>query len=133
MFSKEVSKKLRQDFWISFGKSYPRKWTLYNTKVKGLSLKFYFDTRRAIVAMDIESEDLERRIELWDKVSSLKNILLNDYLSTAIFDDSFILENQKEISRVYVVLNAVSIHNKGLLATNNDLPKYYNDAIRNVF
>ncbi len=38
MFSKDESKKLREDFWIFFGKSFPRKWILYNTKIKGYDL-----------------------------------------------------------------------------------------------
>ena len=113
MFSKSASKRLRQDFWIAFGKSYPRKWILYDTKIKGLSLKFHFDLKNAMVSLDIELSDLERRIDLWEKVHSLKSILVGKYLPDAIFEDFFVLENQNEISRVYVVLENVSIHNKG--------------------
>lgn len=112
MFSKEESKKLRQDFWIAFGKSYPRKWILYDTKIKGLALKFHFDLKIAMVSMDIETSDLEKRIELWEKLVSLKSILKNDYLQETKFEDSLILENHKEISRVYVQKESVSIHNK---------------------
>lgn len=112
MFSKEEAKKLRQDFWIAFGKSFPRKWILYNTKVKGLYFKFYFDKKKAGVALDIEHTDLEKRIELWEKLSSLKTILKNDYIPDAIYNDYFVLANQKEISRIYIELEGVSIHNK---------------------
>ena len=34
MFNREESAKIRQEFWTSFGKSFPRKWLLYNTKIK---------------------------------------------------------------------------------------------------
>ena len=34
MYSKEESSKLREEFWTSFGKSFPRKWILYRTGVK---------------------------------------------------------------------------------------------------
>ena len=54
MFSKEESKKIRQEFWTSFGKEYPRKWLLYNTKIKGVTLKFTFTTKIAQVSIDIE-------------------------------------------------------------------------------
>ena len=37
MFNKEDSRKLREEFWIAFGKSFPIKWILYKTKIKGLS------------------------------------------------------------------------------------------------
>ncbi len=112
MFSKEESKRLRQDFWIAFGKSFPRKWIRYHTNIKGLSLKFHFHLKFAMVSLDIESDDLEQRIKLWEKATSLRSILLSDYLPDAIFDDSYVLSNQKEISRIYVSLPDVSIHNK---------------------
>ncbi|MCX7548655.1 DUF4268 domain-containing protein [Xanthomarina sp. F1114] len=112
MFSKEESRLLKQDFWTSFGKSFPRKWILYNTKIKGLSLKFHFDTKTALVALDIE-DDLEDRINHWGKILALKSILKDDFLPEAIFEEEYFLENGKEISRVYVLLDApVSIHNK---------------------
>ncbi|MBM1106650.1 DUF4268 domain-containing protein [Aurantibacter crassamenti] len=112
MFSKEESKKLRQEFWIAFGKSYPRKWILYNTRIKGLQFKFDFDVKKARVAMDVDTDNLERRILLWEKLISLKSILTDEYWPEAIFDDSYLLENGKEISRIYLEKDNVSIHNK---------------------
>ena len=112
MFSKEESKRLRQEFWISFGKSFPRKWILYDTKIKGLALKFHFEMKKAMVSLDIDHSDLAVRMELWDKLLSVGSLLKNDYLPEVIFNDSLILDNGKEISRAYVALNNVSIHNK---------------------
>lgn len=111
MFSREESRKLREEFWISFGKSYPRKWILYKTKIKGLSFKFNFDIKKAMVSIDVEG-DLEQRILVWEKLISLKSILLEDYWPEAIFEEYHLLENQKEISRIYTEFNEVSIHNK---------------------
>ncbi|HMQ44990.1 MAG TPA: DUF4268 domain-containing protein, partial [Mariniflexile sp.] len=101
MFSKEESRLLRQEFWTSFGKSFPRKWILYDTKLKGFSFKFHFDTKTALVALDLE-DDLESRINYWEKLIALKSILINDFLPEAIFVKAYILENDKEISRIYV-------------------------------
>lgn len=112
MFSKEDSKKLRQDFWIAFGKSFPNKWIRYDTQIKGLSLKFQFDLKMAMVSIDIETIDLEQRIKLWENIISVKSILLSEYLPEAQYEDSFLLENHKEISRVYVQKINVSIHDK---------------------
>jgi hypothetical protein len=42
----------------------------------------------------------------------LKSILLEEYLAEAVYEDFFLLENKKEISRIYIELNNVSIHNK---------------------
>ncbi len=112
MFSKEESRLLREQFWISFGKSFPRKWILYNTKIKGVSFKFYFDTKKALVALDLE-DDLENRIKYWEVLQSLKTILKRDYLPEIIFEEEYFLENGKEISRIYFPLEQkVSIHNK---------------------
>lgn len=111
MFSKAESKQLRQDFWIAFGKSFPTKWTLYDTKIKGLSFKFHFDLKTAMVSMDIETSDLELRIKIWEQLVGLKSILIDEYLPEAQFSDSYVLEHQKEISRIYVIKEGVSIHN----------------------
>jgi hypothetical protein len=112
MFSKEESRLLRQEFWTSFGKSFPRKWILYDTKIKGLSFKFHFDTKSALVALDLE-DDLENRIKYWEKLVALQGILKKEFISEAIYDEEYILKNGKEISRIYLPLKQkVSIHNK---------------------
>ncbi len=112
MFSKEESRILRQEFWTSFGKSFPRKWILYNTKLKGFAFKFHFDTKKALIALDLE-DDLENRIKYWEKLKALESILRDEYLPDVVFEEEFFLENGKEISRVYLPLHEkVSIHNK---------------------
>lgn len=112
MFSKEESRILRQEFWTSFGKSFPRKWILYDTKLKGFSFKFHFDTKKALVALDLE-DDLEYRIAYWERLEALKSILKDEYLPEVIYDETHFLDNHKEISRIYVPLEQkVSIHNK---------------------
>ena len=129
MYSKEESRQLRQEFWTSFGKSFPRKWILYNTKIKGLSLKFYFDTKKAFVSLDLE-DDLENRINCWEKLQSLQTILQDEYLPKTIFEEECFLDNGKEISRIYVPLDQkVSIHNK-----NNwrDTMEFFNEHM-NLF
>jgi len=112
MYSKEESRQIKQLFWTSFGKSFPRKWILYNTKIKGFTFKFHFDNKTALVTLDLE-DDLENRITYWEKLQSLKSILHKEYLPDAIFEEEYFLENGKEISRIYVPLDKkVSIHNK---------------------
>ena len=126
MFSKEESRRLKQEFWTSFGKSFPRKWTLYNTKLKGLSFKFHFDNKTALVALDLE-DDLEYRIKYWEKLLALKPILLDDFLPEAIFEEEYILNNEKEISRIFISLEQkVSIHNKN---TWRDVMEFFNEKM----
>ncbi|MCO4822919.1 MAG: DUF4268 domain-containing protein [Flavobacteriaceae bacterium] len=124
MFSKEASRQLKQEFWTSFGKSFPRKWILYNTKIKGLAFKFYFDTKKAFICLDLE-DDLENRINCWEKLLALKTILTSEFLSDVIFEEAFFLENGKEISRIYLPLvQKVSIHNKN---TWQDVMVFFNE------
>ena len=126
MFSKEESRILRQEFWTSFGKSFPRKWILYDTKIKGLSFKFHFDTKKALVALDLE-DDLENRISCWEKLQSLQSILREDYIPDVIFEEEFYLDNGKEISRLYLPLqHKVSIHNKN---SWQEVMVFFNDTM----
>lgn len=111
MFSREESAKMRQEFWTSFGKSFPRKWILYQTKIKGLSFKFNFDTKKAMVLMEIEGS-LEHRIKYFEKIQSLQDILERDFLSNVVYAESYELDNGKEVSCIFVEKKGVCIHNR---------------------
>ena len=112
MFSKEESKKMRQEFWIFFGKRYPRKWLLYNTKIKDFSLKFSFDTKKAQVSFDVSSNEPIYREYYFEKLLSLKKLMEEDISNAIVFEENYILNNGKSTSRCYVQLDDVSIHNK---------------------
>lgn len=113
MFSKEESAKIRQEFWTSFGKSFPRKWLLYNTKIKGFSFKFVADRKKAMVCLDIEGSDEVANELLFEQLLSLKTILTEEYLPEVIFDSSYELDNGKIVHRIYVNHEEkFSIHNK---------------------
>ncbi|WP_378188399.1 DUF4268 domain-containing protein [Aquimarina sp. W85] len=111
MFSKEQSKHMRQQFWIGFGKKYPRKWLLYNTKIKDLSLKFSFSTKQAQVSIDIEHTDELLRAYYFDKLVSLQSLLIESCGEDFTFEENYSLENGKVISRIYATKEKVSIHN----------------------
>lgn len=112
MFSKEEALQIKKDFWIAFAEEYPRKWLLYNTKIKDVTFKFYVDNKKAQVLLDIEPKDEEKRKIYYEKVESLKTILLEDYLDDVIFERNFYLETGKVISRVWVEKTGISINNK---------------------
>ncbi|MDB4065165.1 DUF4268 domain-containing protein [Flavobacteriaceae bacterium] len=113
MFSKEESAALRQEFWTSFGKSFPRRWLLYNTKIKGVSFKFVANRKNAMICLDIEHSDEIANEILYDQILSLKTILIEDYLPEVIFDSSYQLENGKIIRRIYINHTVkFSIYNK---------------------
>ena len=127
MFSKEESAQLRKEFWTSFGKSFPRKWLLYNTRIKDFSFKFVADKKQALVCLDIESFDRTKNELLFDQVLELKNILTEDYLPDVIFDELYVLETGKIIHRVYVKYNGeFNIHNKN---TWQNVYYFFNEAM----
>lgn len=133
MFSKEEALQIKKDFWIAFAAEYPRKWLLYNTKIKDVTFKFYVDNKKAQVLLDIEPKDENKRIIYYEKVESLKNILLEDYLEDAIFERHFYLENGKVISRIWVEKTGISINNKNTWNTVFDFFNEKMDAFERFF
>ncbi|WKW45390.1 DUF4268 domain-containing protein [Myroides sp. JBRI-B21084] len=113
MFSKEEALQLKKDFWTGFANEYPRKWLLHNTKIKDVTFKFFVDNKTAQIALEIEPKEDEKRKIYFEKVESLKTILLDEYLEDAIFERNFYLPNGKLISRIWVDINQkVSVNNK---------------------
>jgi hypothetical protein len=112
MYSKEEALRIKKDFWIAFAEAYPRKWMLYDTKIKDVTLKFYIDNKKAQVLLDIEPKDEEKRKIYFEKIESLKTILLEEYLPDAILERNYYLESGKVISRIWVEKTGVSLNNK---------------------
>lgn len=113
MFSKEEALKIKKDFWIGFAEAYPKKWLLHNTKIKDVTLKFFVDNKTAQVALEIEPKDEEKRKIYFEKIESLKTILLEEYLPEAIFERDYYLLNGKCISRIWIDIDKkVSVNNK---------------------
>ncbi|NNT72227.1 DUF4268 domain-containing protein [Flavobacterium sp. IMCC34852] len=112
MYSKEEAQRIKKEFWTAFAEAYPRKWLLYDTKIKDFTFKFYIDNKKAQVLLDIEPKDEEKRKIYFEKIESLKTILLEEYLSEAVLERNFYLENGKVISRIWVEKLGVSLNNK---------------------
>ena len=111
MFSKEAAAKIKKDFWVAFGKSFPRKWLLYDTKIKDFSFKFSADKRKAEVSLDIEMKDEIFRNAYYEKIWSLED-MLKDYVGDFRKDEFYTLDNGKVIGRIWVEKEGVSIFNK---------------------
>jgi len=111
MFSKAEAQQIKKQFWTAFAEAYPRKWLLYDTKIKDVSFKFYVDNKKAQVMLDIEPKEDENRIIYFEKMESLRTILHDEFLPEAVFERNFYLENGKVISRVWVELSGISLYN----------------------
>ena len=143
MFSKEEATLLRKEFWISFGKSFPRKWLLYNTEIKGFSFKFVANRKNAAVCLDIENPDELVNLLYYDQMLSLKGLLESE-IPEIIFNNEYELESGKVIHRIYIPFEGkFSIHNKNTWRTCFEffvetMPKFesfyheYEDIIKNI-
>jgi len=112
MYSREETQRLKREFWVSFAEKYPRKWILYDTKIKDFSFKFYVDNRKAQVLIDVEHRNDEKRIIYFEKIESLRNILEDEFVKDLVFEREFYLENGKTISRIWVEKLDVSVSNR---------------------
>ncbi|MDD5150222.1 MAG: DUF4268 domain-containing protein [Flavobacterium sp.] len=112
MYSKEETQRLKREFWVAFAEKYPRKWVLYDTKIKDFSFKFYVDNKKAQVLIDIENRNEETRKIYFEKMESLKSILEADFIEDLVFEKNFTLENGKTISRIWVEKLGVGVSNK---------------------
>ena len=126
MYSKEESLKIKKEFWVQFAATYPKKWLLYDTKIKDVTFKFYVDNKKAQVILDIEPKEEEKRKIYFEKIQSLQSILLEDYLPEAILDRNYYLENGKVISRIWVEKLNVSLNKK---SDWNEIFDFFNETM----
>ncbi len=112
MYSKEEAQQMKRKFWIEFAVKYPRKWILYDTKIKNFSFKFFADNKKGQVSIDVEHRNDEKRILYFEKLESLKTILEDDFIKDLVFEKNFTLESGKTISRVWIEKTGLSISNR---------------------
>ncbi len=121
MLTKEEIKTLRLQFWSEF-EDYsarkkkrlrkPAKWIMNNTGIKQLKLKFDFTETRATVGIDVETRNLDKRIDVFGKLERLKTILEKALGKPLIWELDFTLPTGKSISRAYLETSNVSIYQK---------------------
>lgn len=129
MYSKEETQRLKREFWVAFAENYPRKWVLYDTKIKDFSFKFYVDNKIAQVLIDIEHRSDEKRTIYFEKLESLKSILEDDFVKDLVFERNFVLENGKTISRIWVEKSGVSVSNRKYW---DEIFDFFNDKMHNI-
>ena len=121
MFSKEEAKEIREEFWDQFRrmsagkrvrKNLPGSWMLSNTGIKALNLRFHVDREVAQVGIDLETRNMDKRIELFEKLESVKNLLEKAMELPMIWELEYIRENGKSVSRIYLELPGVDIYNR---------------------
>ena len=121
MFTKEERKQLRLGFWTRFHQLSEKKrirsrrsakWIMNDTGIRQLKLKFHFDEQVATAGIDIETRNLNKRIELYEKLEGLKSKFEDAFGNKLIWESDHILPTGKSISRLFVIFRDVNIYNK---------------------
>ncbi|MBW2961342.1 DUF4268 domain-containing protein [Mesonia aestuariivivens] len=112
MFSREDSKRIREQFWTEFGKQSRKKWILYNTKIKEVSLKFHFDNKKASLGFLITTEDEILKPYYFEKFTNLKALIKEEINNEIVLEEFYETEIGEILSYIYLEKQEVSIHNK---------------------
>ena len=112
MYSKQENQRLKQEFWVAFAHKYPRKWVLYDTKIKDFSFKFFVDNKKAQVSIEIESKNQDKRYAYFEKIEALKNIIEEEFLKDLVYEKDYTLENGKIISKIWVEKLDITVSNR---------------------
>ncbi len=121
MYSKEESKAIRQEFWDRFRKMSARKrtslglpgrWMLEHTGIRALNLRFHVDREVAQVGIDLETRNMDKRIELYEKLESVRQVLEKAMEEPLRWELEYIRENGKSVSRIYTETGGVDIYNR---------------------
>lgn len=121
MYTREEAKQIRLEFWDRFEKysalrrrqkGKPSKFIMNKTGIRQLKLKFDFDTNRAIVGIDIETRNLDKRIELFGKLEELRSLLEKELGTELNWELEYFLPTGKSISRISLTKSNVNIYDK---------------------
>jgi len=111
MFSKEEAKELRLEFWQKLENRTRRlpgqkgkkiRWIGDHTEIKGLDLRFDVSREKAIVALEINHRQEEKRLELFERLEAAKTIFEKAFGKSLTWDYLYEKPNGKQVCRVYV-------------------------------
>lgn len=121
MYSKDELKQLKLEFWESFAafcevqpflRGRKKIWTLYDTKVKGVELKFDANRQGAYVILEVNHRREDLRLEMFEKLTWYKEALERDFPDGLIWDICFVRETGKEVARIYTRKEGIDLHRR---------------------
>ena len=121
MYTKDELRELKIAFWESFASScevqpYLRDrkkiWILYNTKIKGVELKFDATRNGAYVILEVNHKQEDLRLEMFEKLTWYKETLEKDFPEGLIWDICYVRETGKEVARIYTCKEGIDFHRK---------------------
>lgn len=121
MFSKAEARALNERFYTAFGvymrkhqpqADYGLRWLNYNTGVKEVYFRVEADKKSGRVCIDLQHSDAGMRALFFEQFLEFKK-MLESYLETGlVWDEQYLLPNGREISRIYVQKEGLSLYNE---------------------
>ena len=121
MYSKDELKNLKLEFWESFAafcevqpylRGRKKIWTLYDTKVKGVELKFDAPREGAIVILEVNHRGEEARLEMFERLTWYKDTLETDFPEGLTWDICFVRDTGKQVARIYTSKSGIDFHRR---------------------
>lgn len=121
MYSKEELKQLKKEFWEGFGiycshipalKRRKSKFMLYNTKMKGVEMKFDATRDGAFVILEINLHDEQARLEKYEQFEQYKTIMEKQFPEGLIWDFAYVRESGEQVCRIYTQKNGIDLHRR---------------------
>jgi hypothetical protein len=123
MYGKDEAKLLRKDFWIVFARRCEivpelrhkkKKWVLYDTGLSGIDLKFEVSRNEALVMIEINSRQENRRLEIFETLQKYRLLLEEGFTEPLNWDFCFTRESGQDVCRIYKSLPDVDFHRQNL-------------------
>ena len=121
MYSKDELKNLKLEFWESFAafcevqpylRGRKKIWTLYDTKVKGVELKFDATREGALVILEVYHRGEEARLEMFERLTWYKDTLETDFPEGLTWDICFVRDTGKQVARIYTSKSGIDFHRR---------------------
>lgn len=121
MYSKDELKNLKLEFWESFAafcevqpylRGRKKTWVLYDTKVKGVELKFDATREGAFVILEVNHRSEEARLEMFERLTWYKDTLEMDFPEGLTWDICFVRDTGKQVARIYTANSGIDFHRR---------------------
>lgn len=121
MYSKDELKNLKLEFWESFAafcevqpylRGRKKTWVLYDTKVKGVELKFDATREGAFVILEVNHRSEEARLEMFERLTWYKDTLETDFPEGLTWDICFVRDTGKQVVRIYTAKSGIDFHRR---------------------
>lgn len=127
MYTREEMKVLKRDFWSGFDefcaqlprfKYRKKKWILYNTKIKGVEMKFDANREGAFVIMEFNHPRETKRKKMMETMAKFRSIV-DKHFPDSVWEDSYQKPCGKFVSRIYKQKPGIDLHRR------SDWPEFY--------